>query len=781
MIETNERIQLPMMALRGLTVFPKMALSFPVGRQKSLDALEAADEGDKRIFLVAQRDPEDASPEQMGLYEFGTVATIKQILKLPGNMTHVIVEGVIRGRLATIQHKRKCEYAEITTIAQDFPELPEVHTAAEMRIAQDLYEEYAKFVPNTTAVDLLPNVLAAGKPGKLADVIGAGLEISFDRKQKILEILNPYDRLQAVMDIMCYEQQVLRVKREIEAKTKDAIDKNQREYFLREELKVIQEELGDKDGIGADAAEFRRRLEEKNPPEEVRKTVEKEIDRMMKIPVTSPESNVSRSYIDTLLNLPWNEMTEETFDLKQAAEILDEDHYGLEKVKERILEYLAVRKNAPEEKATILCLVGPPGVGKTSIARSVAKALNRKYVRMSLGGVKDEAEIRGHRRTYIGAMPGRIMNAMKQVGTINPLMLLDEVDKLGVSYNGDPAAALLEVLDGEQNFTFRDHYVEMPYDLSKVLFMCTANSLEPIPGPPRDRMEIIELGSYTATEKQHIAMEHLVKKQMKRNGLKGSQLKIRPEAVEMIIDGYTREAGVRQLERTIGQVCRKAVKAIISGEKKSMTVTAKNLEEILGKPRFTEDRIYEEPQVGIVRGLAWTAVGGTTLSVEVNTMPGDGKFRLTGNLGKVMKESAEAAISYIRSQSDRFKVEPDFYKKQDLHIHIPEGATPKDGPSAGVTMTTAMLSALTGAKVRNDVAMTGEVTIRGRVLAIGGLQEKVLAAKKAGVKTVILPKQNEKDLQEISDEIKEGLEFVLAKEMDDVLKHALAKGESVWK
>lgn len=532
MIETKERIQLPMMALRGLTVFPNMAISFPVGRQKSLDALEAADEGDKRIFLVAQRDPEDASPEQMGLYEFGTVATIKQILKLPGNMTHVIVEGVIRGRLATIQHKRKCEYAEITTIAQDFPELPEVHTAAEMRIAQDLYEEYAKFVPNTTAVDLLPNVLAAGKPGKLADVIGAGLEISFDRKQKILEILNPYDRLQAVMDIMCYEQQVLRVKREIEAKTKDAIDKNQREYFLREELKVIQEELGDKDGIGADAAEFRRRLEEKNPPEEVRKTVEKEIDRMMKIPVTSPESNVSRSYIDTLLNLPWNEMTEETFDLKQAAEILDEDHYGLEKVKERILEYLAVRKNAPEEKATILCLVGPPGVGKTSIARSVAKALNRKYVRMSLGGVKDEAEIRGHRRTYIGAMPGRIMNAMKQVGTINPLMLLDEVDKLGVSYNGDPAAALLEVLDGEQNFTFRDHYVEMPYDLSKVLFMCTANSLEPIPGPLRDRMEIIELGSYTATEKQHIAMEHLVKKQMKRNGLKGSQLKIRPEAVE---------------------------------------------------------------------------------------------------------------------------------------------------------------------------------------------------------------------------------------------------------
>lgn len=781
MLEKKEKIQIPMMALRALTVFPNMAISFPVGRQKSLDALEAAEEQDKRIFLVAQRDPEDASPEQMGLYEFGTVATIKQILKLPGNVTHVIVEGVERGRLETVQKKRKCEYANVITIAQDFPELPDVHTAAQMRVAEELYEEYIKFVPNTTAVDLLGSVMAARKPGRLADVIAAGLEISFDRKQRLLELLNPYDRLQAVMEIMRYEKQVLLIKREIESKAKENIDRNQREYYLREEMKVIQEELGDKDGVGADAAAFRQRLEEKNPPKEVRETVEKEIDRMLKIPVTSPESNVSRSYIDTILHLPWNEKTEECFDLSEAQKILDEDHYGLKKVKERILEYLAVRKNAPEEKATILCLVGPPGVGKTSIARSVAKALNRKYVRMSLGGIKDEAEIRGHRRTYIGAMPGRIMNAMKQVGTINPLMLLDEVDKLGVSYNGDPAAALLEVLDGEQNFTFRDHYIELPYDLSKVLFMCTANSTEPIPSPLLDRMEVIPLGSYTATEKEHIAMEHLLKKQMQRHGLKGSQLKIKAEAMEKIIDGYTREAGVRQLERTIGQICRKAVKAIISGEKKSMTVTVKNVEEILGKPQYAFDTIYAEPQVGIVRGLAWTAVGGTTLSVEVNAMPGDGKLRLTGNLGKVMKESAEAAMSYIRSQSGRFRLEPDFYKTTDLHIHIPEGATPKDGPSAGVTMTTAMLSALTGAKVRHDVAMTGEVTIRGRVLPIGGLQEKVLAAKKAGVKTVVLPKENEKDLAEISEEIKEGLEFVLAKDMDDVLRHALAKGEDVWK
>ena len=781
MIEQKETVRVPMIALRGLTVFPNMAVSFPVGRQKSLDALEVADETDKRVFLVAQRDPEDASPEQAGYYEFGTIAVIKQILKLPGNLTHVIVDGVVRGRLETVTHARKCEYANVTIIAQDFEELPDMQTVAQMRVAQDLYIDYTKFVPNTAAVDLMSSVEAAKKPGRMADIIASGLEIPFDRKQKILEMLNPYDRLQYVMEIMRYEKQILLIKKEIEGKTKANIERNQKEYYLREELKVIQEELGDKDGVGADADAFRKRLEEKNPPEEVRQAVEKEINRMLKIPVTSPESNVSRSYIDTILSLPWNEMTQERFDLKKAQKILDEDHYGLEKVKERILEYLAVRQNAPEEKATILCLVGPPGVGKTSIARSIAKALNRKYVRMSLGGIKDEAEIRGHRKTYIGAMPGRIINAMKQVGTINPLMLLDEVDKLGVSYNGDPAAALLEVLDGEQNFTFRDHYVELPYDLSKVLFMCTANSIDPIPGPLRDRMEIIQLSSYTATEKAHIASEHLLKKQMRRHGLNGNQLRIKPEAIEIIIDNYTREAGVRQLERTIGEVCRKTDKAIVSKERKSLTVTEKNIEDILGKPKYQTEHIADEPQIGVVRGLAWTAVGGTTLSVEVNAMPGDGKFRVTGNLGKVMKESAEAAISYIRSQSDVFSVQKDFYKTTDLHIHIPEGATPKDGPSAGVTMTTAMLSALTQAKVRNDVAMTGEITIRGRVLAIGGLQEKVLAAKKAGVKTVIYPEQNTKDLWEISDEIKEGLEFVAAKDMNDVLHHALAEGESVWR
>ncbi len=780
-MEQKDKKLLPMMVLRTLTVFPDMVISFPVSRQKSIDALQFAEENGKRIFLVTQKVASIANPEKEDLYDVGTIVDIKQILKLPGNMTHVIVEGVARGKLLHMKKQSGCDHAEILPLAQDFPEEPDVSVLATMRIAVDLYQEYIKFVPNSTAPDLYENVKAAEKPGRLADYIASGLEVSFAMKQRILETLHPFERLQKVMEIMRYEKQILLVKKEIESKTKETIDKSQRDYFLREEMKVIQKELGDKDGIGADAEAFRKRLAEKNPPEEVRSAVEKEIERMIKIPVTSPESNVSRSYIDTILNLPWNETTKETFDLAKAEKILNEDHYGLQKVKERILEYLAVRKNAPEEKATILCLVGPPGVGKTSIARSIAKAINRKYVRMSLGGVKDESEIRGHRKTYIGAMPGRIINAMKQVGTINPLMLLDEVDKLGSSYNGDPAAALLEVLDSEQNFSFRDHYVELPYDLSKVMFICTANSTDTISPPLLDRMEIIRLSSYTETEKVHIAKEHLMHKQLKRHGLKASQLKIKSEAIATMIDGYTREAGVRQLERTIGEICRKTVKSIMAGERKSLVVTEKNLETLLGKRKYAEETIFKEPQVGIVRGLAWTSVGGTTISVEVNCMPGSGKFYLTGNLGKVMKESADAAISYIRSQSSMFAVEPDFYKTTDIHIHIPEGATPKDGPSAGITMTTAILSALTGAKVRHDVAMTGEVTIRGRVLPIGGLQEKILAAKKVGIKKVLLPFANQKDLEEISEEIKEGMELVAVKEMDEVLHHALAKGESVWK
>ncbi len=780
-MEKKQTMKIPMIALRGLTVFPSMAISFPVSRPRSLDAVTEAENSGGQVFLVTQINPQTPNPEQKDLYTIGTLCTIKQVLKLPGNVTHVIVEGKERGRLEEIWTKNASDFAKITSLEQDFSDEPDEYLKAYMRVVIQNYEEYTKYVPNSTASDLLSSVEAASKPGKLSDLIAAGLEISYDRKQKILEMLNPMERLEAVLEIMQSEKRILTIKKEIESKTKARIEQNQREYYLREEMKVIQEELGDKDGIGADAEKYRKRLEEKNPPEAVKVAVEKEIARMLRIPVTSPESNVSRNYIETLLSLPWMEATQESFDLAKAEQILNEDHYGLEKVKERILEYLAVRKNVPEERPTILCLVGPPGIGKTSIARSVARALDRKYIRMSLGGIKDEAEIRGHRKTYIGAMPGRIINAMKQAETINPLMLLDEIDKLGVSYNGDPAAALLEVLDGEQNSTFRDHFIELPYDLSKVLFMCTANSLDTIPKPLLDRMEVISLGSYTSQEKLHIAKEHFVGKQRKRNGLTAAQIKFRDDAIESIIDGYTREAGVRQLERVIGDICRKTVKKILSGEAKAVTVSSKNIESILGKRKYGKDSIYKKPQVGIVRGLAWTAAGGTTLSIEVNAMEGDGKFKLTGNVGKVMMESAEAAISYIRSQAKTFGLAPDFYKKSDIHIHIPEGATPKDGPSAGITMATAILSALTKEQVHNDVAMTGEVTIRGRVLPIGGLQEKVLAAKKVGIKTVILPWENEKDLMEINEEIKEGIEFVLAKTMEDVLKVALVKGEGIWK
>ncbi|AMJ42144.1 endopeptidase La [Anaerotignum propionicum] len=780
-MEKKETIKIPIIALRGLTVFPHMAISFPVNRTRSLDSVAEAEKNGGQVFLATQINPQTPNPEQEDLYTIGTLCVIKQVLKLPGNMTHVIVEGKERGRLESIWTKTSSDYAEITLLEQDLPEEPDDYLKAYMRVAIQNYEEYTKYVPNSTATDLLSSVEAASKPGKLADLIAAGLEISYERKQRILEMLNPMERLEAVLEIMQNEKDILTIKKEIESKTKTRIEQNQREYYLREEMKVIQEELGDKDGIGADAEKYRKQLEKKNPPEIVRTAIEKEITRMLRIPVTSPESNVSRNYIETLLSLPWIETTQESFDLAEAEQILNEDHYGLEKVKERILEYLAVRKNVPEERPTILCLVGPPGIGKTSIARSVARALDRKYIRMSLGGVKDEAEIRGHRKTYIGAMPGRIINAMKQAGTINPLMLLDEIDKLGVSHNGDPAAALLEVLDGEQNSTFRDHFIELPYDLSKVLFMCTANSLDTIPKPLLDRMEVISLGSYTSQEKLHIAKEHFIEKQCKRNGLSAGQIKFKDDALEQIIDGYTREAGVRQLERVIGEICRKTVKKILSGEVKSVTVSGKTLESILGKRKYGKDTIYVKPQVGIVRGLAWTSVGGTTLSIEVNAMEGDGKFKLTGNVGKVMMESAEAAISYIRSQAKIFGLEPDFYKRNDIHIHIPEGATPKDGPSAGITMATAILSALIKEEVHHDVAMTGEVTIRGRVLPIGGLQEKVLAAKKVGIKTVILPWENDKDLTEINDEIKDGIEFVLAKTMEDVLKVALVKGVKIWK
>lgn len=783
-MEEKMTIKLPLIPLRGLTVFPDMTTSLPIGRTKSLEALEYATKHKMPVFLITQKDAAVQDPERQDLYDIGTIATVKQVLKLPGNLNHVIVEGEKRAKLIQCVSDEQCDYGNVMEIEQDFEGDISPQEDALMRIAMDCFGEYVTATRNRNTTELLlaaTEAAEAKQPGKLADVIAGILDINEEQKQYLLELVAPEQRLRMVIQTVNYEIEILKIKKSLETDVRQKMDKTQKDYFLKEEMKVIQQKLGDKDGTEADAEKFRQILEQKNPPQEVKEAVEKEIQRMLKIPVSSPEYNVSRSYIETVLALPWNEKTKSKFDLKRAEKILEQDHYGLKKVKERILEHLAVRKFAPKGNSTILCLVGPPGVGKTSIAKSIASALNLKYVRMSLGGIRDEAEIRGHRKTYVGAMPGRIMYSMKQAGTINPLMLLDEVDKLNKSYNGDPAAALLEVLDGEQNSTFRDHYIELPYDLSQVFFICTANTTDTIPAPLRDRMEIIQLSSYTSQEKKHIALEHLVKKQKKRHGLKPNQLTLCDGVIDNIIEGYTKEAGVRQLERMIGTLCRKAVKMILSKEKTEITILPEQLEDYIGAKKYHTDTIYNTPQIGIVRGLAWTQFGGETLSIEVNTMAGTGKFELTGNMGKVMQESAKAAMSYIRSQCERLNAEDNFYKEKDIHIHIPEGAIPKDGPSAGVTMALAMLSALTNAKIRNDVAMTGEITLRGRVLPIGGLKEKILAGKKAGIIKIILPKQNERDLKEIEQEIKQGLEFVLAETMEDVIQNALVEGEKIWK
>lgn len=777
----NTCIKLPLIPLRELTVFPNMIISFAVGREKSMDALEVAMGKDEIVFLVTQKDARTLDPVKKDLYEIGTIAKVKQVLKLPGNLTHIIVEGVKRGKLIDFLSDEKYPLVEIQEFEQYSDKAVTDDAEAKMRVASDTFDEYNKMNTRQNRNEAIINILSAVNPGQMADVIAAGMVLKPEQKQALLEIVDPDERLEEILGILIHELSVLRLKKEIEEKVKDRVDKTQKEYFLREQIKVIQEELGDKDGIQAEVDAFKQKLSEKKLPTDTETMVTKEINRLSKIPVSSPESNVIRNYLDCILDLPWNEVTKEKFDLQKAEKILNEDHFGLEKVKERILEFLAVRQNVPKLHSPIICLVGPPGVGKTSIARSIAKSLNRKYVRMSLGGVKDEAEMRGHRKTYVGAMPGRIINAMKQAQTINPLMLLDEVDKLSSSYNGDPASALLEVLDAEQNHSFRDHYIEAPYDLSQVLFICTANSLEPISAALRDRMEIVSLSGYTPEEKVSIAQKHLYPKQLKKHGLKKNQLKLSKDVFQLMIDNYTRESGVRQLERVIGDVCRKTVKLLLSNDKKQISITCETLEDFLGRKKFKFDSIENEPQIGAVKGLAWTQSGGDTLSIEVNVMKGDGKFELTGSMGDVMKESAKAAISYIRAQSDAFKLDEDFYKMKDIHIHIPEGAVPKDGPSAGITMATAMISALTGAHVRNDVAMTGEITIRGHVLAIGGLKEKVIAAKRAGIKKIILPHTNKKDLEELSEQVKTGIEFVFAREIKDVLDNALVKGESVWK
>ncbi len=771
------RHSLPLIPLNGIVIFPNMITSFPVGREKSLNALnKASREYKNKVVLSAQKKISESEPEKGNIYRVGVIASVKQTLMLPGNATHLIVEGIKRVVISEIVDDGNCLTAFYDEVSRDESETHDEITEAYMRIVSDTFSQYYKMTGNAGSHDSVANVVNATKPGNLADIICSAMTMPAEEKQKFLEMFDPVERLKNVFGKLQSEINILGLKKQIEAKVKKRMEKSQRDYYLREELKAIREELGEKDDVQDEIKKYTEMLGEKDPPERVRKVLENEIQRLARIPLTTPEANVARNYIEYVLSLPWKETTEDNRDIVKAEEILENDHYGLKDVKERIVEYLAVRMNTEETNSTILCLAGPPGVGKTSIAKSIARALNRKYVRMSLGGVRDEAEIRGHRKTYVGAMPGRIISAMRQAGTVNPLMLLDEVDKLASSYQGDPASALLEVLDSEQNGAFRDNYIEVDYDLSKVLFICTANDISSIPPALRDRMEILEISGYTAEEKKQIAIRHLIPKQLKENGLKKSQISITEPAVESIISYYCREAGVRKLERIIGKLCRIAVKEILSGNKKSIRISEKNIEKYLGKPKYRLGDAVESPQIGLVRGLAWTSVGGETLLVEVNTMKGSGKLVLTGNMGDVMKESAKVALSYIRSRASEFGINEEFYKDTDISLHIPEGAVPKDGPSAGITMTTAMVSALTNIAVRNDIAMTGEVTIRGRVLPIGGLNEKVLAAKRIGISNIIVPEANSSDISEMPEEIKNGMNFIYVKEMSQVLESALTGG-----
>jgi len=779
MSETKKAIKkqiLPVLPLRGLTVFPYQTMDLYVGRAKSIKALEEAMINNQLIFLVAQKDERNISPGKDDIYKVGTISKIKQLLKLPEDNIRVLVEGIARAEISEITQEEPFFMAEVTEKIYTYEENSLSEMEALMRRVQAAFEDYVKL--NTKIPPDAPVILSnIEDPGQLCDVVAINSSLKVHQKQEILDEFNPKVRLEKLYELLLKEIDILEIEREISTKVRKQIDKSQREYYLREQMKAIQSELGDKDGIMAEIEEYKSKLKKGNFPKEVEGKVLKELDRLQKMPSGSAEGSVIRTYLDWILDLPWNTKTEEVIDLKKAEEILEEDHYGLEKVKERILEYLAVRKLTNSLKGPILCLVGPPGVGKTSIARSIAKALNRNYVRMSLGGVRDEAEIRGHRRTYVGAMPGRIIAALKQAGSKNPLILLDEIDKMSSDFRGDPASAMLEVLDGEQNFAFRDHYLELPFDLSDCMFLTTANSLDTIPRPLLDRMEVIRISGYTEEEKYNIAAKYLLPKQIKEHGLKKSNLKIDESGIRSIINYYTREAGVRNLEREIATICRKAAKEIVSGEKKTVRVTSNNIEKFLGIKKFRYDMANVRDEVGIATGLAWTPVGGDTLSIEVTLMDGQGKLELTGQLGDVMKESARIAVSLVRSRTEQLGIDKEFYKKYDIHIHVPEGAIPKDGPSAGITLATAMISALSGVPVRKNVAMTGEITLRGKVLAIGGLKEKVLAAHRAGIDTIIVPVDNKKDVTEIPENIRQKLKFVYAENIEDVLEVALSKAK----
>lgn len=766
---------LPAVTLRGLTILPGMVIHFDLSRKASMASVEQAMLGDQRLLVVTQKDPGKEDPGMEDIYDVGTVTLIRQVSKLPEHVLRVLVEGVSRARIHGLSDSENGMMTQVSYERDDRADMDEITAEAMTRMVKEALEAYGTCFPKVGKA-VQDQIEEGMELGKLLDSITINMPLPVADKQKILSAISVRERFSILTGILTREVEVIRIKNDLAKNIRQRIDKNQRDYILREQMHYIKQELGE-NNIDSDVDQFLAEADKLKAAPEVKEKIRKEIKRYKNVAGSGSESAVERAYIETLLELPWDKASRDSRDLKGAEKILNEQHYGLEKVKERMLEFLAVRMLTGNAGSQIICLVGPPGTGKTSVAKSVAEALRRKYVRICLGGVRDEAEIRGHRKTYVGAMPGRIVAAIKQAGVKNPMMLLDEIDKLGSDYKGDPASALLEVLDGEQNRAFRDHYVEIPIDLSEVFFIATANSRDGIPRPLLDRMEIIEVNSYTANEKFHIAREHLVKKAFRKNGIKKGEIAFSDEAIRDIVRFYTREAGVRSLERQIGAVCRKEARAIFDRRKQKLTeevnITPDKLEHYLGKPKYRQDKINEKPEVGIVRGLAWTSVGGDTLQIEVNVMPGEGKIDLTGQMGDVMKESARTALSYVRSVSGKYKVAENFYKKKDFHIHIPEGAVPKDGPSAGITMATALLSAVTHRPVRADLAMTGEVTLRGRVLPVGGLKEKVLAAKMAEVKTVLVPKENEKDIEEIPEEIKEGLEIFFVETMEDVADRAL--------